>query len=56
MAKTLNLDIVAEGVETKSVLQFLKANRCPFYQGYLCSPPVTADAFVALLDKECTHL
>ena len=38
----LELDIVAEGVETQSQLDFLRARNCYVIQGYLFSRPVSA--------------
>lgn len=49
LAHELNLEVVAEGVETNEQLEFLKKERCERYQGYLCSPPVPAEVFEALL-------
>lgn len=49
MAHTLRLKVLAEGVETKAQLDFLKAQGCDLYQGYLTSPPVPADEFEKLL-------
>ncbi|WP_102344791.1 EAL domain-containing protein [Bacillus sp. Marseille-P3661] len=43
MAHNLNLNVVAEGIETKSQLMFLQKNYCDTGQGYLFSRPVTAD-------------
>lgn len=40
LAKDLNLKVIAEGVETKGQLAFLKKQKCEFYQGYYYSPPV----------------
>jgi diguanylate cyclase (GGDEF)-like protein/PAS domain S-box-containing protein len=39
MARHLGLVAVAEGVETEAQFEFLKAHGCPFFQGYLFSPP-----------------
>ncbi|MFI3155903.1 MAG: EAL domain-containing protein [Methylococcaceae bacterium] len=49
MAHTLHLKVLAEGVETKAQLDFLQAQGCDLYQGYLTSPPVPADQFEKLL-------
>jgi EAL domain-containing protein (putative c-di-GMP-specific phosphodiesterase class I)/CheY-like chemotaxis protein len=49
MAHSLNLKVVAEGVETVEQLGFLRANRCDQIQGYLFSKPLAADACSALL-------
>ena len=43
MAKGLGLNLVAEGVETKAQLGFLKRVNCPVIQGYLTGPPRPAD-------------
>ncbi len=47
MAHSLELSVVAEGVETVQQLDFLKAQGCDEYQGYLKSKPVPADEFCA---------
>jgi EAL domain-containing protein (putative c-di-GMP-specific phosphodiesterase class I) len=50
MAKSLGHRVIAEGVETKEQLTFLKAQRCGEGQGYYFSRPLVADQFVALMD------
>jgi diguanylate cyclase (GGDEF)-like protein/PAS domain S-box-containing protein len=45
----LNMDIVAEGIETKEQLDFLKKNNCDFGQGYLFSRPISKEDFEKLL-------
>lgn len=49
MAKSLGLEVVAEGVETKEQLAFLSKFHCDEYQGYYFSKPVPAEEFVRLL-------
>ena len=49
MAKRLKLRVIAEGVETRAQLDFLRANHCEAYQGYLFSRPVTAPEATAML-------
>jgi len=49
MAQTLRLQALAEGVETQEQLDFLQAQGCDMYQGYLTSAPVPADQFEQLL-------
>ncbi len=39
MAHTLHLQVVAEGVETREQLEFLRSHGCDFIQGYLLSKP-----------------
>ena len=42
MGKSLNLTVVAEGVEDKSQFEFLRAHKCDEIQGYYISKPGTA--------------
>lgn len=39
----LNLDIIAEGIETEEQLSFLKLNKCDYGQGYFFSKPITKE-------------
>ncbi len=53
MGKSLNMDIVAEGVETKRQFELLSSMGCDYIQGYYFSKPVSENDFRdALLDKE----
>jgi diguanylate cyclase (GGDEF)-like protein len=49
MARSLDLDVIAEGVETSEQHAFLLNARCPKLQGYLFSHPVPPDAMECLL-------
>jgi diguanylate cyclase (GGDEF)-like protein/PAS domain S-box-containing protein len=49
MAKGLHLKVVAEGVETRAQLDYLKSVGCDAYQGYLFSRPVIARDATELL-------
>jgi EAL domain-containing protein (putative c-di-GMP-specific phosphodiesterase class I) len=40
MATTLDLNVIAEGVETEAQLRILKKYNCRSFQGYLFSKPV----------------
>ena len=40
MAKTLNLEIIAEGVELKKQVDFLKTQKCGIIQGFYLSKPL----------------
>lgn len=51
LAKSLGLQIVAEGVETAEQLRFLKQHDCDLYQGYYFSRPVAAEFIPALLQQ-----
>lgn len=50
MAHTLRLQVLAEGVESREQIDFLKANGCDFYQGYFMSRPLPAAEFTRLLE------
>ena len=52
MAHSLDLQVVAEGVETCEQLRFLREQGCDEVQGYLISRPVPAAALAALLQDE----
>jgi len=49
MSHTLELQVIAEGVETHEQLAFLTANNCRYFQGYLFGRPVPPDSFRRLL-------
>jgi diguanylate cyclase (GGDEF)-like protein/PAS domain S-box-containing protein len=51
MSHRLNLQVVAEGVETAGQLELLRERHCDMVQGFHFSPPVTADAFARLLKE-----
>ena len=55
MAHTLNLEVVAEGVETQAQHDFLKAHGCDEFQGYFASRPVEAAEFARLLEQQDAH-
>lgn len=50
MARSLNLRVVAEGVETHEELAFLQTHQCDEAQGYYFSRPVPAQQFAQLLE------
>jgi diguanylate cyclase (GGDEF)-like protein/PAS domain S-box-containing protein len=52
LSRSLGMIVIAEGVERPDQLQFLKERGCDKAQGYLFSPPVTADELLALLKKD----
>jgi EAL domain-containing protein (putative c-di-GMP-specific phosphodiesterase class I) len=41
--------VVAEGIQTRDQLQFLKERRCPEGQGFYFAPPVPAEELTGLL-------
>jgi diguanylate cyclase (GGDEF)-like protein/PAS domain S-box-containing protein len=52
MSHSLNLEVVAEGVETLGQLELLNARDCDFIQGYLFSPPLDASDFARLMRED----
>ena len=49
MAHTLNLNVIAEGVETEEQQGLLMNNGCTHYQGYFFGRPVPIEQFEVLL-------
>ncbi len=55
MAGILNLDVIAEGVETVAQLAFLKQNGCNEFQGYLFNKPMPIEELQLLLQQSETN-
>jgi diguanylate cyclase (GGDEF)-like protein/PAS domain S-box-containing protein len=51
MANKLNVEVIAEGVETEVQRAFLELHDCRLFQGYLFSKPIPIAQFVLLLEK-----
>lgn len=51
MAQSLDLEVIAEGVETEQQQLILQANGCNHYQGYLFGKPVPIEEFEADLAR-----
>ena len=49
LSQSLNLRVIAEGVETQEQKQFLVSNKCNNIQGYLYSKPVNAQELEVIL-------
>ena len=52
LAKTFDLKIVAEGVETSEQIDFLKEHKCDILQGFFYSKPVSLSDFEAMYFKQ----
>jgi len=52
MAQQLRQEIVAEGVETKAQMRFLRALGCDQLQGFLFSPAVTAHELARMVSEQ----
>lgn len=53
MGRSLNLTVLAEGVENEEQLTFLRREGCQEVQGYLFSKPLPAPEFAELLRRGC---
>ncbi|CAI8841041.1 diguanylate cyclase [Pseudomonas sp. IT-P2] len=51
LGKSLNLNVIAEGVETAQQLEFLRAHHCEEGQGFYFSKALPAEAFARLLES-----
>jgi predicted signal transduction protein with EAL and GGDEF domain len=49
MAKSLNIKVIAEGVEDEAQMSFLRAHQCDEIQGYYFSKPLAVDKVAAKL-------
>lgn len=52
LARSLSLDVVAEGVETKQQMLFLLQQNCRYFQGYHFARPMPAAALQAFADNQ----
>lgn len=52
MARELNMEVLAEGVETTAQRDFLSHLGCHLFQGYLYSKPLPVNDFDALIDAQ----
>jgi len=52
MAHSLNLEVIAEGVETEDQLSFLRSHKCGGVQGYFFSPALPGEQMKEYLKKE----
>jgi len=55
MAHELGKKAIAEGVEERYQVDFLKNNKCDFVQGYFYSKPLEKEDFVAFIEKQDFH-
>jgi EAL domain-containing protein (putative c-di-GMP-specific phosphodiesterase class I) len=51
LGRNLNLDVIAEGVESKQQMQVLLNHECYLQQGYYFSRPIPIDSFLTLVDE-----
>ncbi|KFN03406.1 GGDEF domain-containing protein [Bacillus clarus] len=51
LAHTLEMSVIAEGVEMQEHVDFLAQNKCHFIQGYYYSKPIYANEFTEMLEN-----
>jgi len=56
MAKSLHLEVIAEGVENEAQMSFLRAHQCDEIQGYYFCKPLTVDKVADKLRGETPHV
>jgi diguanylate cyclase (GGDEF)-like protein/PAS domain S-box-containing protein len=52
MGRNLEIDVIAEGVESVSQLEFLRRNGCHYAQGRLFGEPCTSEELLGLLQRQ----
>jgi len=55
MAKSLNLKVIAEGVEDEAQMLFLRAHHCDEIQGYYFSKPLAVDKVADILRRTAVN-
>jgi len=55
LGQSLNMEVLAEGVETPDQVAFLKANDCHAYQGNILSAPISGHQCTELMQKFSDH-
>lgn len=56
MGRALDIEVVAEGVETTTQRDVLQQMQCKYFQGFLCSPGVPGSQFRTLLGQSIQRL
>jgi len=55
LGKKMGYKLIAEGVETKMEIEFLRSNSCDYFQGFLLSRPVPFEDFTEILKDHAPH-
>jgi EAL domain-containing protein (putative c-di-GMP-specific phosphodiesterase class I) len=52
MGKSLSLTVVAQGVETREQVEYLRSHACDQIQGFYFNKPMSAQEFTVLLQAQ----
>ncbi|HEY6720347.1 MAG TPA: EAL domain-containing protein, partial [Burkholderiales bacterium] len=55
MAHSLQMNVIAEGVELKEQLDTLRNEGCDEFQGYICRPPLAEEDLLHFIRESETH-
>ena len=55
MAHSLQMNVIAEGVELKEQFDVLRNEGCDEFQGFLCRPPLTEDDLIRFVRQSATR-
>lgn len=55
LGQSLDIAVIAEGVETTEQYQFLQTNGCREFQGYFFGRPIDLEAFEGLVRDQSTN-
>ena len=55
IGQELKLAVIAEGVETREHVEFLKRNDCDLVQGFYYSRPLAKNDFLVFVEKQDFH-
>jgi EAL domain-containing protein (putative c-di-GMP-specific phosphodiesterase class I) len=55
MAHSLQMSVIAEGVELKEQFDVLRSEGCDEFQGYLCRPPLAENELITFVRQNATR-
>jgi EAL domain-containing protein (putative c-di-GMP-specific phosphodiesterase class I) len=55
MAHSLQMNVIAEGVELKEQFDVLRKEGCDEFQGYLCRPPLIEEELIRFIRQSAKH-
>ena len=55
MGRSLDMDVIAEGIETEQQLAILRGRHCSEVQGFLLGRPIPSEAVAQYIDETTAH-